>query len=128
MNDFSFKVIEISDIPAGVINIISGSTDALLTTLAGHHDVHALWCWANRRSEQIDKGIALKQEKLIIFQTIQPTNISSFSACDASGKRSVWWLNISSNDPSRIWPDEELDFYRGDRKYVWLPCSSVFSN
>ena len=41
-----YQVFETSDVPAGVINIVTGDADELAKTLAEHDDVQALWCHA----------------------------------------------------------------------------------
>lgn len=41
------SVLETSDIPAGVVNIMAGPKAALSQQLAGHGEVDALWCWAD---------------------------------------------------------------------------------
>jgi aldehyde dehydrogenase (NAD+) len=38
-----YSVLDTSDVPAGVINIVTGRTDALARTLAEHDDVDAVW-------------------------------------------------------------------------------------
>ena len=38
-----YQVLETSDVPAGVVNIVTGPRDELAKTLAGHDDVAALW-------------------------------------------------------------------------------------
>jgi aldehyde dehydrogenase (NAD+) len=38
-----YSLLETSDVPAGVVNIITGPTDALTKTLAEHMDVDAIW-------------------------------------------------------------------------------------
>jgi aldehyde dehydrogenase (NAD+) len=38
-----YQVLETSDVPAGVINIVTGAKDALARTLAEHDDVDACW-------------------------------------------------------------------------------------
>ena len=40
-----YQVLETSDVPAGVINIVTGPRDDLAQVLAGHDDVNALWCF-----------------------------------------------------------------------------------
>ena len=42
-----YQVIETSDVPSGVINIVTGETRALAKTLAEHDGVDAIWCAAN---------------------------------------------------------------------------------
>ncbi len=38
-----YQVLDTSDVPGGVVNIVTGERDALARTLAEHHDVAALW-------------------------------------------------------------------------------------
>jgi aldehyde dehydrogenase (NAD+) len=38
-----FQVLETSDVPAGVVNIVTGGRDQLVPTLAEHADVDAIW-------------------------------------------------------------------------------------
>lgn len=44
VTDF-YQVLETSDVPAGVVNIVTGSRDALVKTLAEHDDVDGLWAF-----------------------------------------------------------------------------------
>ena len=41
-----YQVLETSDVPGGVVNLITGNHDDLLTTLAGHNDIEGLWTFA----------------------------------------------------------------------------------
>ena len=38
-----YQVLDTSDVPAGVVNIVTGEPDPLATVLAEHHEVAALW-------------------------------------------------------------------------------------
>lgn len=38
------QLLEVAEIPAGVVNILSGGAISLLLTLGGHMDVDAIWC------------------------------------------------------------------------------------
>ena len=38
------QLLETSDIPAGVVNLVTGQRDELAPVLAAHADVDALWC------------------------------------------------------------------------------------
>jgi len=40
-----YQVVETSDVPGGVLNIVTGERAALLPALAKHDDVDALWCF-----------------------------------------------------------------------------------
>ncbi|MBX3133229.1 MAG: aldehyde dehydrogenase family protein [Gemmatimonadaceae bacterium] len=43
-----YTVLESSDLPGGVINIVTGGKDALAKTLAEHDDVEGIWYWGTR--------------------------------------------------------------------------------
>ena len=43
-----YQVLETSDVPAGVINIVTGAKDVLAKTLAEHDDVDAVWYFGTR--------------------------------------------------------------------------------
>ena len=45
-----YQVIETSDVPAGVINIVTGARDGLTRTLAEHDDVDALWVFGSKEA------------------------------------------------------------------------------
>ncbi|MBL8047244.1 MAG: aldehyde dehydrogenase family protein [Chthonomonas sp.] len=50
------RVIEASDIPSGVLNIVTGQIDELVPDLAGHAGVDALWCFADAEiCEQVEQ-------------------------------------------------------------------------
>ena len=39
------QVLETSDVPAGVVNILTGDCDAVAEPMAGHMDIDAVWCF-----------------------------------------------------------------------------------
>ncbi len=43
-----YGVLDTSDLPAGVVNIVTGDTDALAKVLAEHDDVEAMWYFGSR--------------------------------------------------------------------------------
>ena len=45
-----YQILETSDVPAGVINIVTGGRDTLLKTLAEHDDVDALWVFGSKEN------------------------------------------------------------------------------
>ena len=42
-----YQVLETSDVPGGVVNIVTGTVSDLARPLAGHMDVDAVWCFAD---------------------------------------------------------------------------------
>ena len=58
MTDF-YQVIETSDIPAGVINIVTGDSNTLAKTLAEHDGVDAMWFFGSQEaSTMVEKASA----------------------------------------------------------------------
>lgn len=55
-----YQVLETSDVPAGVVNIVTGSRDELVKVLAEHDDVDALWVFgsleASAAAERLSVG------------------------------------------------------------------------
>jgi aldehyde dehydrogenase (NAD+) len=43
-----YQVLETSDVPAGVVNIVTGSRDTLAAVLAAHDDVDGIWYFGGR--------------------------------------------------------------------------------
>ena len=48
-----YSVLETSDLPAGVVNIVTGATDALAKVLAEHDDVEGLWYFGSREGARV---------------------------------------------------------------------------
>ena len=58
-----YQVLETSDMPAGVVNLVTGDPDALADTLAAHAEVDALW-WPAATPAQCRKVEALSVSNL----------------------------------------------------------------
>jgi aldehyde dehydrogenase (NAD+) len=48
-----YQVVETSDVPAGALNIVTGARAALLSTLAKHDDVDAVWCFGQAAESKL---------------------------------------------------------------------------
>ncbi len=48
-----YQVVETSDVPAGALNIVTGTRAALLPALAKHDDVDALWCFGHAADSKL---------------------------------------------------------------------------
>jgi len=50
------QLFETSDIPAGVVNVVTGRREELVPTLADHDDVDGVWCFGTQREgEEIER-------------------------------------------------------------------------
>jgi aldehyde dehydrogenase (NAD+) len=43
-----YQVLDTSDVPEGVLNIVTGQRDELTRVLAAHDDVDGIWCFGSR--------------------------------------------------------------------------------
>ncbi|MBI2920744.1 MAG: aldehyde dehydrogenase family protein [Planctomycetes bacterium] len=48
-----YQVLETSDVPPGVVNIVTGKRDVLARVLAGHDDVDAIWSFGSQESAKV---------------------------------------------------------------------------
>jgi aldehyde dehydrogenase (NAD+) len=93
-----YQILETSDVPAGVVNIVTGSHAELAKPLAGHLDVDAVWSFSS-------------------------TDLSAMIEAESAGNLKRTWVN---NARARDWfgPDAEgRAFLRQatEVKTVWIP-------
>ncbi|MBN3295741.1 A16A1 dehydrogenase, partial [Amia calva] len=95
------QVLETSDIPAGVVNIVSGERDHLTRHLANHSVVQTLWYWGSREGCQFVRY-----------------------TCARAGRR--MWVNESEGGAEREWGysriEESLQ-HSTQYKQVWIPST-----
>jgi aldehyde dehydrogenase (NAD+) len=48
-----YQVMDTSDLPGGVVNIVTGDPDVLTEVLARHLDIEGLWYWGSRRGSRV---------------------------------------------------------------------------
>ena len=48
-----YQVLDTSDVPGGVVNIVTGDPDVLTDVLARHLDIEGLWYWGSRRGSRV---------------------------------------------------------------------------
>ena len=53
-----YQVFETSDLPGGVVNIVTGRMPELAKTLAEHDDVDAVWCFADEAAAATVKALS----------------------------------------------------------------------
>ncbi len=92
------EVIHHSDVPAGVVNILTGFEDELLEHMAGHMDVNALLYWGD------------KKETVIKIRELSESNL----------KRSVFWPTEKNRarSPYSIYDLQEI-------KTTWHPIEQI---
>ncbi|MBT8038774.1 MAG: aldehyde dehydrogenase family protein [Xanthomonadales bacterium] len=58
-----YQVLDTSDVPGGVINIVTGDQDVLADTLARHLDIEGLWYWGSRSGSRMIEEAAAESMK-----------------------------------------------------------------
>jgi aldehyde dehydrogenase (NAD+) len=82
-----YQVFETSDLPAGVVNMVSGRGTELLRVLAEHADLDALWSFGDDAQSVMAKSLSTGNLKQVF--TNEGRSIDWFDAAQAEGK---WWL------------------------------------
>ena len=59
-----YQVMDTSDLPGGVVNIVTGEPDLLTEALARHYDIEGLWYWGHRSgSKSVEKEAAATMKR-----------------------------------------------------------------
>jgi aldehyde dehydrogenase (NAD+) len=48
-----YQVLDTSDLPGGVLNIVTGDQDVLAEVLAKHYDLEGMWYWGSRQGSRM---------------------------------------------------------------------------
>ena len=83
-----YQVFETSDLPGGVVNIVTGRAAELLKTLAEHDDVDAVWSFTDKASAAAAKALSTGNLKQVF--TNEGRSIDWFDAKQAEGR---WFLD-----------------------------------
>ena len=83
-----YQVFETSDLPDGVINIVTGRTAELLKTLAEHDNVDAIWCFTDEAGAATAKTLSVGNLKQVF--TNEGRAIDWFDAQQGEGR---WYLD-----------------------------------
>ena len=65
VTDF-YQIIETSDVPAGVVNIVTGAAKDLTRTLAEHDDVDALWVFGTKENATMAEKLSVGNLKRLL--------------------------------------------------------------
>ena len=85
-----YQVFDTSDLPGGVVNIVTGRTTDLLKTLAEHDDVDAIWNFTDEASAATAKALSIGNLKQVF--TNEGRAIDWFDARQGEGR---WFLHHS---------------------------------
>ena len=61
-----YQILETSDVPAGVVNIVTGATKDLTKTLAEHDDVDAIWVFGAKENAALAEKLSVGNLKRVL--------------------------------------------------------------
>lgn len=100
------QVFETSDLPAGVVNIVSGCKDHLVKYLAEHQDVEAVWYFGSADGSRFVETAAADNCKR--------------TWVDYGVKRD-WFDEVQGQG-------EEFLYHATECKNIWMPMGEIFAN
>jgi len=92
-----YQVFETSDLPGGVVNIVTGRTTELLKVLAEHDDLDAIWCYGDAETCATAKALSIGNLKQV--WTNEGRQIDFFHAPQGEGR---WYLE-HAHQVKNIW-------------------------
>ena len=92
-----YQVFETSDLPGGVVNMVSGRSAELLKVLAEHDDVDAIWSFAGEASSAVAKSLSVGNLKQVFSD--EGRAIDWFSIEQGEGR---WFLHHATQ-VKNIW-------------------------
>ena len=92
-----YQLFDTSDLPGGVVNIVTGYASELLKTLAEHDDVDAVWCFADEASASAAKSFSTGNLKQVF--TNEGRVIDWFDVKQGEGR----WFLQHATQVKNIW-------------------------
>jgi aldehyde dehydrogenase (NAD+) len=83
-----YQIFETSDLPDGVVNIVTGHATELMKTLAEHDDVDAIWCFTDEAGAAAVKTLSVGNLKQVF--TNEGRTVNWFDANQGEGR---WFLD-----------------------------------
>jgi aldehyde dehydrogenase (NAD+) len=104
--NFWIQIVDSSDFPSGVVNVLTGDSDCLLATLASHQEVAALWA----------PGIAAAKAKYIEWAS-------------SANLKCTWVDKLPYYNLEQVIDCRELfELHSTVTKAIWMPCGEIFAN
>ncbi|XP_015771274.1 PREDICTED: aldehyde dehydrogenase family 16 member A1-like [Acropora digitifera] len=101
-----YQVFDTSDLPGGVVNIITGDRDHLTKYLTEHQDVQAMWYFGSAEgSKFVEWSSAVNVKRTFVNY----------------GQSRDWFDNAQGHG-------EEFLFHSTECKNIWLPMGDIFAN
>ncbi|CAH3189699.1 unnamed protein product, partial [Porites lobata] len=101
-----YQIFDTSDLPGGVVNIVTGDRDHLTKYLSEHQDVQAMWYFGSAEGSKFVEWSSAVNVKRTFVNYGQTRD----------------WLDNSQGQ------GEEFLFHSTECKNVWLPMGDIFAN
>ena len=92
-----YQVFDTSDLPDGVVNLVTGYTSQLLKTIAEHDDVDAVWCFSDESSATASKAFSVGNLKQVF--TNEGRTVDWFDPKQGEGR----WFLQHATQVKNIW-------------------------
>jgi aldehyde dehydrogenase (NAD+) len=92
-----YQLFDTSDVPAGVVNMVSGPASQLLKTLAEHDNVDAIWSFSDAASAAAAKSYSTGNLKQVF--TNEGRVIDWFDSSQAEGR----WFLEHATQVKNVW-------------------------
>jgi aldehyde dehydrogenase (NAD+) len=92
-----YQLFDTSDLPGGVVNVVTGYSSQLLKTLAEHDDVDAVWCFSDEASAAAAKSFSTGNLKQVF--TNEGRAIDWFDVKQGEGR----WFLQHATQVKNIW-------------------------
>ncbi|HXM59586.1 MAG TPA: aldehyde dehydrogenase family protein [Terriglobales bacterium] len=92
-----YQLFDTSDLPGGVVDIVTGYSSQLLRTLAEHDDVDAIWCFGDEASASAAKSFSIGNLKQVF--TNEGRAIDWFDVKQSEGR----WFLQHATQVKNIW-------------------------
>ena len=121
-------MLETSDLPGGVVNILSGSRDHIAKYLVEHQNVDAMWYFGSQEGSKFVEHTSAGRDIIYHFH-IYHTEPHLFIFIAVNVKRT--WVDYGV---ARDWADEkqgrgeEFLYHATQVKNVWLTMGDIFAN
>lgn len=101
-----YQIFDTSDLPGGVVNIVTGDRDHLTKYLTEHQDVQAMWYFGSAEgSKFVEWSSAVNVKRTFVNY----------------GQSRDWFDNAQGHG-------EEFLFHSTECKNIWLPMGDIFAN
>jgi aldehyde dehydrogenase (NAD+) len=84
-----YRVLEASDVPAGVVNILTGEPEELAATLADHDGVDGIWCFRRELICEVEKRSAGNIKQVWASEMPNPGDVATWLR-HATQVKNIW--------------------------------------